>query len=148
MASRSCWHGPSPPDSGGEAYRQRLFFTQTAGRVVSARTQGLQNHAHPAWYYLVYLPIIIFPLSGWLRGIVAVPTALFRRPWRPGTAAALVVSGLALLLLLASAAFAHFDTHVDQALIVLVLVPLFVVLVRQPIEPGLRFPSCGCSPAC
>jgi 4-amino-4-deoxy-L-arabinose transferase-like glycosyltransferase len=126
-------------EAGGEAYRQRLFFTQTAGRVASARTAGLQNHAHPAWYYLVYLPVIIFPLSGWLRGIVAVPTALFRRPWRPGTAAALVVAGLALLLLLASAAFAHFDTHVDQALIVLVLVPLFVALVRQPIEPGLRF---------
>ncbi len=42
--------------SGGEAYRQRLFFTQTAGRVVDKLAEGrdLQNHAEP---YLV-LPAV------------------------------------------------------------------------------------------
>jgi 4-amino-4-deoxy-L-arabinose transferase-like glycosyltransferase len=132
--------------AGGEAYRQRLFFTQTAGRVVSERTQGLQNHARPAWYYLIYLPVIVFPLSGWLRGIVALPMTLFRRPWRVGVVAALVVAGVALLLLLVSAAVPPVDAHADQIrrvvdriLLVLVLVPLFVALVRQPLESGLQF---------
>jgi 4-amino-4-deoxy-L-arabinose transferase-like glycosyltransferase len=125
-------------EAGGEAYRQRLFFTQTAGRVVDTKAVDLQNHARPAWYYLVFLPVILFPLSGWLRGIVAVPTALFRRPWRPGTGAALVFAGVALLLLLATA-LTHVPAWVGNVLVVLVLLPLFVALVRQPLEPGLRF---------
>jgi len=126
-------------EAGGEAYRQRLFFTQTAGRVVDRQTHDLQNHARPAWYYLIFLPVIVFPLSGWLRGIVAVPMTLFRRPWPAGTGATLIVAGAALALLLVSAAGAHFNAHVDQLLLVLVLVPLFVALVRQPLEPGLTF---------
>ncbi|WP_291777202.1 glycosyltransferase family 39 protein [Luteibacter sp.] len=126
-------------EAGGEAYRQRLFFTQTAGRVVDKHTHGLQNHARPAWYYLLFLPVIAFPLSGWLRGIVALPTALLRKPWRPGTGAAVWITVASLVLLLVSAAFAHFNARVEQALVILAFVPLFVALMRQPIEPGLRF---------
>jgi 4-amino-4-deoxy-L-arabinose transferase-like glycosyltransferase len=59
--------------AGGEAYRQRLFFTQTAGRVVDKLAQGkdLQNHAEPFWFYLLWLPVLLFPFSGWPRMWVA-----------------------------------------------------------------------------
>jgi 4-amino-4-deoxy-L-arabinose transferase-like glycosyltransferase len=70
--------------SGGEAYRQRLFFTQTAGRVVDKLAQGkdLQNHAEPFWFYLLWLPVMLFPFSGWPRMWVAV--ASLRRPLESG----------------------------------------------------------------
>lgn len=70
--------------SGGEAYRQRLFFTQTAGRVVDKLAAGkdLQNHAEPFWFYLLWLPLMLFPFSGWPRIWVAV--AGLRRPLEPG----------------------------------------------------------------
>lgn len=126
-------------EAGGEAYRQRLFFTQTAGRVVDTHAKDLQNHARPAWYYLVFLPVLAFPLTGWLRGVVALPTALFRRPWRPGAGAAIACTAVALLLLVVSAAGAHFPPLLDKALVVLAIVPLFVALMRQPLERGLRF---------
>lgn len=70
--------------SGGDAYRQRLFFTQTAGRVVDKLSAGkdLQNHAEPIWFYLLWLPLLLFPFSGWPRVWVAV--AGLRRPLEPG----------------------------------------------------------------
>jgi 4-amino-4-deoxy-L-arabinose transferase-like glycosyltransferase len=70
--------------SGGEAYRQRLFFTQTAGRVVDKLSAGkdLQNHAEPVWFYLLWLPLLLFPFSGWPRIWVAI--AGLRRPLEPG----------------------------------------------------------------
>lgn len=70
--------------SGGEAYRQKLFFTQTAGRVVDglAQSQDLQNHAQPFWWYLPWLPLLLFPFSGWPRVWVAL--AKLRRPLEPG----------------------------------------------------------------
>ena len=70
--------------SGGETYRQRLFFTQTAGRVVDKFSAGkdLQNHAEPVWFYLLWLPLLLFPFSGWPRIWVAV--AGLRRPLEPG----------------------------------------------------------------
>lgn len=70
--------------SGGAAYRERLFFTQTAGRVVDKLSQGkdLQNHAEPFWFYLQWLPLLLFPFSGWPRVWVAV--AGLRRPLEPG----------------------------------------------------------------
>lgn len=70
--------------SGGEAYRQRLFFTQTAGRVVDKLAEGkdLQNHAEPLWFYLLWLPVMLFPFSGWPRMWVAV--AGLRRPLESG----------------------------------------------------------------
>ncbi len=70
--------------TGGEAYRQRLFFTQTAARVVDKMAEGkhLQNHAGPFWFYLLWLPVLLFPFSGWPRIWVAI--ASLRRPLEPG----------------------------------------------------------------
>ncbi|MEO7068552.1 MAG: glycosyltransferase family 39 protein [Rhodanobacter sp.] len=70
--------------SGGEAYRQKLFFTQTAGRVVDglARAKDLQSHARPFWWYLLTLPLLMFPFSGWPRAWVAL--ARLRRPLSSG----------------------------------------------------------------
>lgn len=70
--------------TGGEAYRQRLFFTQTAGRVVDQMATGkhLQNHAEPFWFYLQWLPVLLFPFIGWPRIWVAV--ASLRRPLESG----------------------------------------------------------------
>ncbi|MGP1666071.1 MAG: glycosyl transferase, partial [Rhodanobacter sp.] len=69
---------------GGEAYQQRLFFTQTAGRVVDKLSEGkqLQNHAQPLWFYLLWLPLLLFPFSGWPRVWVALAT--LRRPLESG----------------------------------------------------------------
>ncbi len=69
---------------GGDAYRERLFFTQTAGRVVDKLSEGkdLQNHAEPFWFYVLWLPVLLFPFSGWPRAWVAV--AGLRRPLESG----------------------------------------------------------------
>jgi 4-amino-4-deoxy-L-arabinose transferase-like glycosyltransferase len=45
---------------GGEAYRQELLVTQTAGRVVDAF-----DHGRPAWWYLTVLPVLLFPWIAW-----------------------------------------------------------------------------------
>jgi 4-amino-4-deoxy-L-arabinose transferase-like glycosyltransferase len=70
--------------SGGDEYRHRLFFTQTAGRVVSGmqHAQPLQSHAHPFWWYLPYLPVLLFPFSAWPRAWASL--ALLRKPLEPG----------------------------------------------------------------
>ncbi|HEY0199524.1 MAG TPA: glycosyltransferase family 39 protein [Rhodanobacter sp.] len=75
--------------SGGDEYRHRLFFTQTAGRVVDGLPQvrDLQSHAGPIWFYLLGLPLLLFPFSGWPRVWVAL--AALRRPLEPGVRFAL-----------------------------------------------------------
>jgi len=72
--------------SGGDEYRHRLFFTQTAGRVVDAF-----DHARPFWWYLTMIPALLFPFSGWPRAWVAL--GALRRPLEPG-----LVFGLCWLL--------------------------------------------------
>ena len=75
--------------SGGEAYRQRLFFTQTAARVVNgvAPAADLQNHARPLWWYLLAIPVLMFPLAAWPRAVAAL--AMLRRPLPAGVRFAL-----------------------------------------------------------
>jgi 4-amino-4-deoxy-L-arabinose transferase-like glycosyltransferase len=70
--------------AGGEEYRHRLFFTQTAARVVHgvASEQHLQSHAHPVVWYLLMLPMLLFPFIGWPRIWIALAT--LRRPLEPG----------------------------------------------------------------
>lgn len=69
---------------GGEAYRQELLFTQTAGRVVSAF-----DHARPLWWYVTIAPLLLFPWLFWpatwrgfrLRGQTAEPGLRFLLLW-------------------------------------------------------------------
>jgi 4-amino-4-deoxy-L-arabinose transferase-like glycosyltransferase len=70
--------------SGGDAYRHRLFFTQTAGRVVNGiqHEQPLQNHAQPFWWYVPFLMVLAFPFSCWPRAWVALGT--LRKPLDAG----------------------------------------------------------------
>jgi 4-amino-4-deoxy-L-arabinose transferase-like glycosyltransferase len=46
--------------AGGEAYRRELLWGQTAGRVVEAF-----SHRKPWWWYLPFLPVVVFPWSVW-----------------------------------------------------------------------------------
>ncbi|GLQ48377.1 hypothetical protein GCM10007862_34280 [Dyella lipolytica] len=66
--------------SGGEAYRHRLFFTQTAGRVVNGIQHDEPLQSHPQWFgwYFVWLPMLLFPFSAWPRVWVALGT--LRKP--------------------------------------------------------------------
>jgi 4-amino-4-deoxy-L-arabinose transferase-like glycosyltransferase len=52
--------------------------------VVDKLSHGkdLQNHAEPFWFYLLWLPVLLFPFSGWPRMWVAV--ASLRRPLESG----------------------------------------------------------------
>lgn len=46
---------------GGEEYRAAIFWEQTAGRMVKSFA-----HQHPIWWYLLYLPVGLFPWLLWL----------------------------------------------------------------------------------
>jgi 4-amino-4-deoxy-L-arabinose transferase-like glycosyltransferase len=46
---------------GGETYRKAIFWGQTADRMVNAFA-----HRRPLWWYLPYLPIMLFPWLLWL----------------------------------------------------------------------------------
>ncbi|UXI70752.1 glycosyl transferase [Tahibacter amnicola] len=63
--------------AGGEEYRNQLFFSQTAGRVVQSF-----DHARPLWWYLPMLGALLFPWIGWPRLWRAVAT--WRRPLGDG----------------------------------------------------------------
>jgi 4-amino-4-deoxy-L-arabinose transferase-like glycosyltransferase len=47
---------------GGEKYRHAIFWGQTAGRVSESFA-----HRAPVWYYLPFLPLILFPWFVWPR---------------------------------------------------------------------------------
>ncbi len=62
---------------GGPLYREMLLFRQTAGRVVDSFA-----HAHPFWWYLPLLPLLLFPFSLWPRAWAALGS--LGRPFEPG----------------------------------------------------------------
>ncbi len=62
---------------GGPAYMQQVLFKQTGGRVVHAFA-----HAEPFWWYLPWLPVLLFPFAAWPRAWAAL--ILLRRPLDPG----------------------------------------------------------------
>ena len=56
---------------GGEEYQQAIFFGQTANRLVNSFA-----HQQPIWWYVVWFPVALFPLSFWLpvwRGLLQLP---------------------------------------------------------------------------
>jgi 4-amino-4-deoxy-L-arabinose transferase-like glycosyltransferase len=75
--------------SGGDAYRHRLFFTQTAGRVVNGVQTDQKLQSHPRWFgwYFISLPLLLFPFSGWPRAWIAL--ASLRKPFDTGVRFAL-----------------------------------------------------------
>lgn len=46
--------------SGGDAYRNAIFWGQTANRMVESFA-----HDRPVWWYLPLLPLLLFPWSAW-----------------------------------------------------------------------------------
>jgi 4-amino-4-deoxy-L-arabinose transferase-like glycosyltransferase len=46
------------------------------------QAKDLQSHARPFWFYLLSLPLLLFPFSGWPRVWVAL--GALRRPLEPG----------------------------------------------------------------
>ncbi len=62
---------------GGPAYTHNLLFKQTGGRVVDAFI-----HQRPFWWYLPWLPVLLFPFVLWPRMWMAV--VQLRRPLVPG----------------------------------------------------------------
>jgi 4-amino-4-deoxy-L-arabinose transferase-like glycosyltransferase len=57
--------------AGGEAFRQAIFWGQTANRLVNSFA-----HEHPFWWYLPLLPVFLFPWFFWFpswRGFKQLP---------------------------------------------------------------------------
>jgi 4-amino-4-deoxy-L-arabinose transferase-like glycosyltransferase len=90
---------------GGDAFRQELLVTQTAGRMVSAF-----DHAQPPWWYLTVLPLLLFPWVAWpgawravtVRGTLAEPGIRFLLAWMlPTLVAFSLVSGKQIYYLMA-----------------------------------------------
>jgi 4-amino-4-deoxy-L-arabinose transferase-like glycosyltransferase len=61
---------------GGEAYRDAIFWGQTAGRMVKSFA-----HRLPAWWYLATLPVFLFPWLLWPRLLISLAKSL-RADWR------------------------------------------------------------------
>ncbi|MGB0133938.1 ArnT family glycosyltransferase [Dokdonella sp.] len=64
-AALVAWAIPAA-QAGGEAYRNELFFVQTAGRVVDSF-----DHARPWWWYASVLPALLVPWLLWPRAWAA-----------------------------------------------------------------------------
>ncbi len=54
-----CWAVPAGVE-GGEAYRNAIFWSQSAGRITQAFA-----HRRAPWWYLQLLPILLFPWLFW-----------------------------------------------------------------------------------
>ena len=78
IAALAAWAIPAGL-SGGEAYRNELFFMQTAGRVVDSF-----DHARPWWWYGPMLLALLLPWLLWPRAWRAT-FAAFAGPRHPGT---------------------------------------------------------------
>ena len=89
LAMLAAWAVPAG-FAGGPAYMHRLFFSQTAARVIHGvhTAEPLQSHARPVLWYVLMLPALLFPFIGWPRAWVALAT--LRKPLEPGLRFAIV----------------------------------------------------------
>lgn len=78
---------------GGEAYRQAIFWGQTANRMVNSFA-----HKLPFWWYLATLPLFFFPWLAWPSLWRRLPAALKSGFYEPGVRFALVWAGAGLLI--------------------------------------------------
>ncbi len=76
-AALAAWAIPAG-QAGGEAYRNELFFVQTAGRVIDSF-----DHARPWWWYASVLPALLLPWLLWPRAWAAL-VAGFSTPTHTG----------------------------------------------------------------
>ena len=76
--------------AGGEAYRNAIFWGQTAGRMAKSFA-----HQAPWWYYLAYLPLMLAPWLLWPRWWRGLQRGLY------GETGFRLCAGMALLCLLA-----------------------------------------------
>lgn len=83
--------------AGGEAYRNAIFWGQSAGRVVNAF-----DHSQPVWWYLPFLPLVMLPWLIWPPLLIAGWRAIASRS-KPAASTA-GASGCRLLLLTAGVA--------------------------------------------
>lgn len=78
---------------GGEAYRNAIFWGQTADRMVESFA-----HRRPVWWYLAALPVFLFPWLFWPRLIAALAKTLRADSRDVGVRFSLVWFGVALLI--------------------------------------------------
>ncbi|MDT8406669.1 MAG: glycosyltransferase family 39 protein [Methylococcales bacterium] len=121
--------------AGGEAYREAIFWGQTAGRVVDAF-----DHRLPWWWYAPHLLWLLFPWAYWLplwRGVRQLPGS------EAGVRLCLIiVSGAWLVLMLLSGKRAHYLLPAMPA-VALVLARASVFLPVQQTRPRLMMVTVG-----
>lgn len=71
--------------SGGEEYRNAIFWGQTANRMVDSFA-----HQRPAWWYLASLPLFLFPWLFWPRLLLGLARFVRQESGDPGLRFALV----------------------------------------------------------
>ncbi len=105
---------------GGEAYRNAIFWGQTAGRVAESFA-----HRAPWWYYLPMLPVLLLPWSLWPR----LWRGLGRLAWQPRDVG---VRFLAAWLVLGLLGFSLISGK--QAKYLVPLMPGFALLIAYVLE--------------
>jgi len=103
--------------AGGEAYRHEIFWGQTAGRVAESFA-----HRAPFWYYIPFVPLILFPWFVWPRFWTGLKVVLHEQQNR----------FLLAWLLLALAAFSLVSGK--QAKYLVPLLPAFALLAARAID--------------
>ncbi len=113
--------------AGGETYAGQIFWGQTANRVVESFT-----HRHAWWFYLAFLPVVLFPWSLWPSALRALGH-LGGEPADPGVRFCIAWTFPGLILLSLSSA--------KQPQYLLPLLPGFALLLARalvvaPPRPG------------
>lgn len=104
--------------AGGDAYGRAILWGQTSGRMVDAFAHGA-----PWWWYLAFVPLILFPWVWWPR--------LWRAPFRAGSD-----PGTRLCAWWGALVFVAFSLISGKRLHYLVpLFPVFALLVSRALVP-------------
>ncbi|HEX3135654.1 MAG TPA: glycosyltransferase family 39 protein [Planctomycetota bacterium] len=59
-----CWAIPAAIH-GGEEYANAIFWRQSAGRISGSEEGALNPHQHGWWWFLPFLPALLFPWAIW-----------------------------------------------------------------------------------
>jgi 4-amino-4-deoxy-L-arabinose transferase-like glycosyltransferase len=132
--------------AGGEAYRNAIFWGQTADRMVDSFA-----HRRPLWWYLPLLPLLLFPWlvwGGFWRALARQKREGLDRGMRfclawtlPVFVAFSFISGKQLLpafALLTARTFNPRDTRVDVPALITVAIGLALIAVSSGLVPSLE----------